>query len=355
MKLSMKRLGCLGCFLAVVGIAVLAYLKLSACFDGGLKEVKSFPFEHVPTCLAFSSDGKLLGAVGGNEVRIWEMDTGMVRPLSPSLKSVISLAFSPDGQHLAVGCGKPGEIILYDAQTLQERARTKIDGEVMALASSPDSRLLAASCVTGETNKPGQAKLLKLPSLKDTGTSFEAAWSWVVSFSHDSKTLAFIDTDKESSPPAEKVVMVDVVTGQEKRTLKTAQKNYIKNLAFSADGQTLAILGDRLQLWNLTNDEEFAIPAPSLYYRHGHLSFSPDGKLIAVSDSSGGGTTSPYQRLFIWDLAEKKERFLWEHGNGIVCHRKPVPGGCMAFSPDGKTLAMRAPDAWKIVIYELPK
>lgn len=358
MKPTLKRLGCLGCFLVVVGFVVLVYLKFSSCFEGGaLKELKSFPFEPGPSYLAFSANGKLLAAAGEGQVRIWDVDTGLVRSLSPTPTSVNTLAFSGDGKYFAAGGGSVGEVILYDVDTLQEQARKKITESVITLAWSPDSKLLAVSCAreeepkTGEKRTQGEIKLWEIPRLKEIGSFHLESSSSVVSFSPDGQTLAIADREKDVfTYKPDKVVLFDVATRKEKRTITTTQKHFVRNLAFTADGQTLAVLGDRLQMWNLVGGQEFAMPALPPYYLDGHFSLSTDGNLLAVSEWRQG---SPMMgSLLIWDLGEKKERFRWEYDTGTLCHREPVPNRCLAFSPDGKMLA--GGKGLNVVIYEVP-
>src|SRR5438309_9771634 len=64
-------------------------------------------------CLAYSHDGQVLAAGGGNDpVRLWNPKTGdLIRTLSET--SVYAMAFSPSGETLLFG-GAPREVRLWN-------------------------------------------------------------------------------------------------------------------------------------------------------------------------------------------------------------------------------------------------
>ena len=67
------------------------------------------------------------------------------------------------------------------------------------------------------------------------------------------------------------------------------------------------------------------------------LAFSPDGKTLAVGSNQGS--------LKLWDVADAKEiAVLKGHDNGV---------SCLAFTPDGKTLASGGHDK-PIRLWDLP-
>jgi WD40 repeat protein len=132
----------------------------------------------VVTSLAFSPDGTTLAVgtttwdgpneVPRSEVKLWVVVTGQkTRTLSSSPdRSVLSMAFSPDGRTLAAGNGVPnsreygGELKLWDVATGQVRAELRTTaGHIRCAAFSPDGRLLAAAC------KDGTAKLWNVSHL----------------------------------------------------------------------------------------------------------------------------------------------------------------------------------------------
>lgn len=102
----------------------------------------------------------------------------------------------------------------------------------------------------------------------------------------------------------------------------------------SPDGRTLASAGfwtkkgRTVKLWDVTTGRERATLVEPLPVAA--VAFSPDGKCLAVACRDGHGGRAA---LSIWDVAlAKKERILTDP-------RADWVGAVLAFSPDGKTLA----------------
>jgi WD40 repeat protein len=142
-----------------------------------------------------------------------------------------------------------------------------------------------------------------------------------LAFSPDSRILA---TGGEYGA----VLLWDVATGKELRR-SDARKEGVGSLTFSPDGKTLAVwryFNGGLRLLAVdTLAEQKSLPAPDRYFTC--LAFSPDGKRLV-----GAGQTV----LCAWDIAAQK-----------LLYRVPYRTGsqsvhCLAFSPDGKTLASSA-------------
>lgn len=102
------------------------------------------PFAGLPRSLAFSPDGRHL-AIGHDECEIWDVAEGkFVRRLPGAL-----VAWSPDGHALATGGGELYNAArIWDAQTGEERAKL-IGGhlhQLTALVYSPNGhRVLSGS------------------------------------------------------------------------------------------------------------------------------------------------------------------------------------------------------------------
>lgn len=125
------------------GTVALFDLKKKPVFlEGGAGEVRA---------VAFSPDGKWLAA--GNRyhtVRVWEVESKKeIATLPGHLSDVWSVAFSPDGKTLATAdtdWKKPSRVKLWDTAKWKERAAVEVPGEILSIAYSPRGDWLAVGC-----------------------------------------------------------------------------------------------------------------------------------------------------------------------------------------------------------------
>lgn len=120
-------------------VCVSDFGKTANFLEGGAGEVRS---------VAFSPDGKLLAA--GNRyhtVRVWNVETRKeVTTLTGHMSDVWSIAFSPDGKTLAAAdtdWKKPSKVKLWDTTTWKERGTLDVPGEILSIAYSPKGEWLA--------------------------------------------------------------------------------------------------------------------------------------------------------------------------------------------------------------------
>jgi len=101
--------------------------------------------------------------------------------------------------------------------------------------------------------------------------------------------------------------------------------NWVFNVIFSPDGETIATISDKIHIWNLKGELIKILNENS----DGStvVCFSPDSKIIAVSDSSNDGTVN-----------------LWHLENGSIKHLTPkekIPSAgvkSIRFRPDGRII-----------------
>ncbi len=190
--------------------------------------------------LVFAPAGRRLAAGSGSQLLLWDLDaeghaysTNQFHSAGGSLGVIDSISFSPDGQVL-VSAGSDRNLTLWDASGTG-RAPVKLkghQGEIYSVGFSNDGHFLASS------SQDGTAKIWDTSPL----------WSGRQKMSHD---------------------------------------NWLFAVAFSPDNRLLASLGQdsNVKLWDVASESLLAqrhFPSPGQ-----HLSFSPDGSLLALADAGG--------------------------------------------------------------------
>jgi WD40 repeat protein len=276
--------------------------------------------------LAFSPDGKMLAAgetqlkaskVRGR-VKLWKVDTGqewrtfdlgsgnLPGPYLCPEYFLVQVAFLPDAKSLAVGLtncldddGKvTSELSLLDLATGKKR-RMLQDRSLGRFDFSPDG--LVAAAVTGNFHDAG-ATVLQFGASKLYGlmTGKELA-----SFPMGMQRRALVSvagrTIVASVVDDGEIQFWNVTTGERQRRIR-AHEFWISDLAFSADGSTLATAAwDRrttveFKIWDLGNKKEKA------RFRAGGNSYilvlSGNGKVLAAGDREEEGSVR------LWRLQE---------------------------------------------------
>jgi WD40 repeat protein/serine/threonine protein kinase len=288
---------------------------------------RTLPLGITVHCVAFSPDGKVL-ASGNGQVILWDAATLEERGrFAPQGGFVTRLAFSPDGGRLAAG-GSDGLVTVWDVKARRRLRRLK--GHTAAVASldfAADGKALASG------SRDGTARLWDL-ELPDEGRKLalakgEEAVGSGLACSADGKWLAV------AGFPA---TLWDARTERRAHVLDNGNC-----LAFSPDGKTLAVGGTYVSLWDVASGRQLRflnspLADPAAERRAvGSLAFSPDGKLMAVGFGMPTlfGPAEYQQVVKIWDVRSGKELH-------TLPHRNTVPA--LAFSPDGKTLAAACHD-----------
>jgi WD40 repeat protein len=294
--------------------------------------------------VALSHDGKTVaGSFAPNEIRLSEVATGKtVQTLKTGaggvFRSASGLAFSPDGQHLAV-LNLDNSVHVWDWATGMELRtfglgiNAAIAGNRGILVWSPDGKALATVKDEIENNMfvsaikiwdPATGKERSTIAMEGRGGGGDAV------FTPDSKTLAFANIDGT-------VMVVDVATGKTIRNWKSTRG--VSVLVFSQDGAKLYGRSpiDRAVLeWDAASGKELrkiavSIATPGLGRLaavSANTALSPDGKLLVLAGNGNG--------LQFLDLAAGKEVGI---GAGHVVSKLDVQ-----FTPDGKHLLSRSSD-----------
>jgi WD40 repeat protein len=186
-----------------------------------------------------SPDGATIASVGlDNHVRLWDAATLKEIAARRLNNPTESVAFTPDGKHLAVAIGPA--ITIVDAATLgEDRPLGRHRYQAHLLSFSPDGKRLASGSYDAVVKVWDVEAGRELHVLKGHKLRMGC-----VAFSPDGRLIA-------SGAHEAAVRLWDPVTGESLAVLKFPETS-IGGAAFSPDGRTLAAVGGQtLRLWTL--------------------------------------------------------------------------------------------------------
>jgi WD40 repeat protein len=322
---------------------------------------------------SFSADGRTLAAGGcgqmdeaeaceRGEIILWDVASGeeQARFRCPAIP--YNIAWSPDGRYLGVSCGLAlyGWDLSRDGKDRKAEPRAGID--LFAVSPAPDSPYLAVDSGDDDitvfnTGADEEHAVLRRPQ------PFPAAQATDMTFSPDGKTLAVSYDDAA-------IYLWDVESGALADDPLIAASSVVE-VAFSPDGATIAglDLDGALSLWDVQTGQLRGAPisghrggitsfalAPNdvlvtggadgrlarwdlgAEYRVGHLlmerfltadaAFSADSRRLAVVTGD----------ITMWDL-ETRQKSSIQFTTPREISRPHFNPRCLAFAPDGKTLA----------------
>jgi len=313
--------------LAGVGLAVTAAIGACTASNGPdwtLMHVLAGRTDPVPA-IAFSPDGCTLAAsLDNNAIKLWDVATGMEkRSLVGHMDTITALAFSSDGRTLASSAGiNDCTIILWDVAKAEKVRAVSLEYSLAisgnSLAFSPDGETLALGLLrsgirlldvaTGQVieDVSGYTEILDVMEYSPNGTRLASGtrggevrlWDatsglrtlWIgrqedavrsVAFSPDGDTLAAGLGDGT-------VRLWDVASGEELLTM-TEHSDAVRSIAFHSNGETLSTgsLDGTVKVWDVASLEEV-----SIFTGDGETvkfaSLGPDGVSLAVATVDDG-------------------------------------------------------------------
>lgn len=205
------------------------------------------------TAVAFSPDGGEVIVAGYHEITIWDANEGtLVRRIDNLGQRIFAIRASQDGTQLAVACGQPGksgEVRLIDFTTGGVTAVVARSTDVaLDVAFSPDGQKLAVC---------GADSLIHIVDLQTKQTvrtlAGHADWVTAVGWSSDSKRLVSASRDKSAK-------VFEAETG-ELLTTYSGHGAAVRGVMMSADGKHVFSSGADKQLhrWEATGGKRIAV------------------------------------------------------------------------------------------------
>jgi WD40 repeat protein len=306
--------------------------------------------EHIGPVLslAYAPGDPATLAVGNADgsVTLWNPLTGRCRDiLRTSIRSVLALAFSPDGAVLAVGGegvpashGRVAPVSLWDLAPGGEQRLLwlMVSRVASSLAFSRDGNLLAVACPPLLPNSLRSAVAVFRRTFAGLTGPDENLWpggTRRLTFSPDDKLLAVAGMNNWN------VELRDMSTGDGQRRATLRFQGPIQALAFSPGDdpaqRVLAVAAGRfVELRDASGRKRSALKGHTSLVRA--LAFAPDGRTLLTG--GGDGTVR------LWDLATGRERACLNWGLG--------PVQAVAFAPDGMTAAA-AGDSAEVMIWDV--
>jgi WD40 repeat protein len=302
--------------------------------------------ENVYSSPSFSPDGQLIATGHKCNIKLWQPDGTLIETLTGHTDDVYDTSFSPDGEILASGGAddtiklwrRDGTLI----KTLGTPYNDRYERAVTCIRFSPDGEIFVAGNVDSTMklwSRDGTS--IEVFGQPEADYSFNPINS--LSFNPDGQT--FISGDRSGTIELWQRDGTLIATAIDNSKNGEVGAGLV-GATFSPDGQTMAAgtMYGTIELWQLDGtpirtlgEPRKVLPGPLHHFSpHGRarisaLSFSPDGNLLAVGFSKSEGFTQS-NRIELWEPS------------GNLIETFEIPGidstTGISFSPDGKTIAL---------------
>jgi WD40 repeat protein len=282
--------------------------------------------------VAFHPKDKMIASVGGNQVHLWDPDTGklikVLATIEKTDKPLKCLAFSPDGKSLAVG-DEVGVLRVFEVGTGKNTfSGANRNARIERVAFSPNGKLIGVADSNGNAAvyAPGVGNGMPMSTgvLDQTGEclgiAFTADSGAIFTCGQDSKAKLFAGPKPDGTSAGNTATKLHEFIGH---------TGSVNDLAVPADAKILVTGGEdrTVRVWDATSGKQLR----SFQVHMSHVravAVRRDGRQIASASDDGA--------IRLWDLSTSDDH------RALTDAKEPI--WTVAVSPDGKRAAAAGAD-----------